>query len=601
MKKTSLIILIILFILPFSLFAQYGEDTKYRFGESYEMSGDYENASRIYKELFDQNPRRQYFDALLRTYISLNKYKEIYEIGVKFFEKNKYPEIYIGLGELAWRLGNFAEAEIYWNDAIANYKTNDSLYLKLAGLYSQLRLVEKAINTLKIGRTNLNSINLFTDELIRLYIASGNYLDGTDEVLKLFNRDKDLSYSQGRLYALMTNKKGEEYIVNKLKEEAEKNNNNIYYQQLYSFFLRTVGDLKEALRLTIRIDDLKNSQGREILYFADRSRRDGEYDIAMEAYEVLMDRGESFKYFSSALFGFAQSLESKMKSENKFDEQTVNDVISRYRSIISKYPNESKAAESKYGIALLSFYQLNDTESAIKELEEIIKKFPNLTVTASAYNLLGEIYVFKNNLEKAAEYFVNVEQKFNRQHTSGEYSKAIYRLAQILFYRGMTDSASVIYQKVAADPNSDAANDALDKVVLIEKNKQFTLALKQFSEAELLEEQKKTEEAKNKYEEVIATATGEDIAQYAAIKIAEIVFKEKKFDETRDVLNDLLKSSPETIYADIAYMIIGDTFREQGNKEDAIQNYSIILSNYPRSIYLKDARIKIRKLRNENT
>jgi TolA-binding protein len=56
---------------------------------------------------------------------------------------------------------------------------------------------------------------------------------------------------------------------------------------------------------------------------------------------------------------------------------------------------------------------------------------------------------------------------------------------------------------------------------------------------------------------------------------------------------------PESIYADQALMLLGDSFAADGRKDDAIFTYTDLLTRFKNSIYLQQARDKIRRLRGD--
>lgn len=595
MKYTIIIVLLV-----FCSALVFSQGDKYRLAESYEKSGDLKNASRIYYELYEENTRDDdYFKAVVRTYNAMNRFGELKDIIEKRLESIKSPEMYTLYGELLWKSGDNQNANQAWENALTKFHPSYESFSMVAESQSRLRLVDKAIATLKRARKELEDPTAFSNELSQLYIVQGNYQDGTEEILNFFYEHKQLAYTQGRLYALMINEKASDYIMNRIKQEADKQNNNIMVQELYSFFLRAVNNFEEALKIIVRIDDLRKSAGRDILYFADRSRQDEQFQIALKAYSILIDQGKSNRYFTSALYGYAKTLERQLLTQQNIEKGEVEKIIKRYGSIVDEYPDLPEAANSMYQIALLQHEYLAKSNDAIKELNQLIRKFPNLIVTASALNLLGDIYLYQDNFSDSEKAFSTVKNRFNKANSNTQYDYALFKLAELMYFQGNIDSAKTLFMDLSTKSGSDAANDALEKIVIIEKNKTLTAALKSFAMAELKEFQKKYPESIDLYKDSYDKSQGEDLAEQCLIRAAKIEFRIARYADAVTTANLLISKNPDSIYGDAAYLLTGNSYMMEGKKADAIESFKSILTKYPNSIYLQEARKKIRILRDD--
>jgi len=432
-----------------------------------------------------------------------------------------------------------------------------------------------------------------------LYIATGNYQDGTDEILNYFYEHQQISFAQGRLHALMISQKSSEYIINRLKQEADSHDGDVLVQELYAYFLRTIGNFDEALRVTIRIDNLKKAEGREIYYFAERSRQDDQFDIALKAYENLIKQGRKNRLFNSALLGYAKTLESKLISESKFSKLEIQGVINRYREIIEEEEHSPEAQNSRYQIALLYYKYLNDNTNALNEVNKLLKGRYNNILMAMAGNLKGDIYLSQDKLDEAAESYKYSKMLLSSNPTVSYFDYAEYKIAEIEYFKGNIDSSKVMFQDIANKTISDDANDALEKITLLEKNKQFTGALQTFSKAQLRETQARYQEAKELYLQAANQAPGEDISEYATVLASNIDLVTSNYPSLRQNLEKLLTANPETIYGDWCYYLIARSYLAEKNKDAAIQNFTNILVRYPRSTYVQEARKSIRELRED--
>ncbi|MGA2298246.1 MAG: tetratricopeptide repeat protein [FCB group bacterium] len=582
------------------IFAQNVNDQKYRLAESYENAGDYASASRIYLELYNSNPQSdQYFNGVVRVFKAQNKFSGLVEIIEKRLESFKSSENYSLLGEMLWKTGSFDSANTAWDNAIKYSPQIVNSYSEVAHSQISLQLFDKAIKTLVQGRKALKNDNIFSDELSQLYISTGDYALGTQEVLKLFAFQKNLPFAQGRLSALMVSKDANVHINKILQDEVSSNSSDIQYLRLYAWFLRAMKNPEKALEIYQKIDDLTGGIGLELYRYASDCRVDGEYDMALKAFELVIAKEKASPYFLSALYGFARTMESKSQVQSKFTQDELDNIIKRYKQIISDYPNEMTAGEARYRIAVLALEQMNDRDMAIDELNQVIKQFPYNELAANSSLLLASIKTMQDKLDEAYKIYDNVVKTYSR-YAAQEAEKATYKMAEIEYFRGNIDSSMTLFTKISVNTSSDVANDALNKILLIEQNKQYTKALPIYAKAELRELQGKPDEANDLFKQVSETTEGTDIAERSIINSAKIFFKKSDYINAMKLLQSLLEKNPETIYGDKICLFIGDIYTAEKNIDSALKIYTELITKYPRSIYLQEAREKIIKLRAMN-
>lgn len=581
-------------------FAQSSTEQKFQLAQVYEKNGDFENASRLYYEIYKITPKNgRYYDGVVRSYKALHQYSSLLSIIQEHLKIEHTADVVILAGELYWRTGKTDDANNAWKEALEMPPKNPESYIDVAESQSLLMLFDKAISTLENGQKIFGDTFSFSEKLIPLYIAAGDYVKGVDEILGVFESDKNLPIAQGRLSALMAGKDAKKYIEKELEKKTSKYDNDQFYLRLYGWFLKSV-DPDKALNIFKKLDDITGGLGTEISRFANDSKQDGNYDIALKAYDLVIAKGKNTPHFLTSLFGFARTLEYKIQENPKISKETIEKIIARYRQIVKEYSYDLTAADSRMRIAQLSLDYLNDKESAKEELQAIIKQFPQQMVTASALNLFGSIMMMENKMEDAGQAFAQVINKYKR-NAPLEVDRASYLLAQIQYFSGNIDSSFTLFTNVSENTGSDIANDALNKIILIDQNKQFTEGLKLFAQAEYKEWQKDTVQALKLYQDVTAIASGSDLAEQSVIRQAKIEFQSSDYTQVRKILSEFLAKYPDTIYGDIAHLLIGDSYLSENNTDDAVKYYTQLIVKYPRSIYLQEAREKIRKIRTKNS
>ncbi|MFA7626087.1 MAG: tetratricopeptide repeat protein [Candidatus Kapaibacterium sp.] len=593
--------LLIILVTAVHLFGQNVNEQKFRLAESFESNGDFYGAVRLYSELMKDVPNNtEYFNGYVRSMKALSNYSELLDEVNKRIQNSETLEILDLHAELCWRTGQPGESDKSWEKALSKYSDSQRTYLTISQTQINLRLFEKAINTLLKGRSNIGDPRLFNDPLIKLYIATGDYRSGTDEIVNLLNNDYNLPQAQGRLFALMINDEAREYVGSELKNASENKSDNIVYQEAYAWFLRTTGSLDEALKIIEKIDKLKRTNGLEILNFASSAVRDGEYDIAVKAYKIIIDYGKQNPYHASALFGFTRALEQKFaSSKDNIDKKAAAEIIESYNKIIQDFPRSGNAADSRLRLSMIYSDILKDNHKAINELDKLIKEFPSSQYAVSAYLELGDLLIINNELDKAEMSF-NKVRELHRFATAQQKDRAMYMSALLVYFSGEIEKAVQSFEILALNPDTDIANDILNKLFIINSDKEKIAAQRLYAQAELKEFQGRSDEALKHLYECAELAEGSPLGENALFKSAEICFKTAQYIECRKLISNLNEKYPESKLMDRRVMLLADSYYNEANFGEALKFYTELITKYPESIFLQEARKKIRIIRKDN-
>jgi tetratricopeptide (TPR) repeat protein len=522
-----------------------------------------------------------------------DKYSALIPFVEKHIANSPTSANYILLGELYWRDGQPEKADKAWEDAISTGKNSQDTYANLAITQISLRLFQKAIDTYKAARDNLDAPDIFANRLSQLYSINGDYKNGTREVLKLFSQTQNIALAEGRIAALNVNPEAEKYIYAILKEKAE--SDDINYKRLFAWYLTSLGKNEEALELYKQIDNKINSRGREVYNFALNAANDGNYDIALLGLQWVIAKGKNSPFTVSALFKLAKTTEMKFDQAGKLDEKTAESIIKEYRSVIKEYPQTSTAQECKYNIALL-YKRIGKLDKALVELSELINTNRYSTQRVSAVLLQGNIYFMKDETEKAILSYKEIVELYKRFDKI--YDQALYSLAEIEYFNGNFDSATVHFTDLILHSESDVANDALEKVSLIEANKNMNKALALYAKAEKAEKQAKYDIAEDLFLEAAKAAKPENLFELSLIKAADLEYNAGNKENAKSYFEKILKEKPDGIHNDYCMFRIGEIYFTENRYDEAVEQFTNLLKEHPKSIYNEKARDYIRKIRN---
>ncbi|HAW08897.1 MAG TPA: hypothetical protein DCW42_06990, partial [Bacteroidetes bacterium] len=492
----------ILLIIPVIAFSQNIEQRQFELAKSYERGGDLKSAESIYQQLTNSNKTNQiYIDNYVRILFLQNKYTDLLE-----FLEDRIKIVpnflnYTYLGQAYWLKGDIAKANETWTKSLELAKTRDD-YIILSQTFIYLKLYDRARDALLQARNQQNSKNLFSEELVKIYILLGDYEKCINEIIDNLLISQNLSLAQGQLYALMLNETAKPIIKSALDRAISKTNENPYILYAYIWYARNINDFDKALEITLKIDKIYNSNYAEVLKFANISSADGQYDIAIKAYSLIIEQGKKNPNTPSALYGFANALEQKFLANKALSPENITQLTSLYNQIIKDYPNTQQEMDAYISLANINANYLHNNKKAIEYLSKVSKKQGLSNKYIEAQLQLAELYLKEKDIAKSIAIYkdiIDISGQIRRNEFVNYADQAKFNMAKCYYFQGKIDTTKAILAEIKVDPNSAIANDLLELSAFITQNENMILALKTYSEAQYLEFQNAQAEAIEKY------------------------------------------------------------------------------------------------------
>ncbi|MFN9776409.1 MAG: tetratricopeptide repeat protein [Candidatus Kapaibacterium sp.] len=560
---------------------------------SYEQSGDYRSAARLWQSLYDEDPKsEEYFGGVCRTLKALDNMQSLKDIVEKRLLTIRSVSTLTVYGQLQWNSGKEDDADKAWSEALKKSAVTERSFLEMAKAQIEVRAVAKAIETLERGRTALRKPEVFADDLAKLYATNGNITRSLEQVLLVFDRSSQLQYAQGRISALMTDDSAARIVQSLMKKEYDsRGSENIAFARLYEWFLRESKKPDEACAIVEDIDKRLNARGRELVNFAETMRADGNYETAMRAFSAVMAMGKSSDVAQYAAFGFAACSESQ-SGDNASPERSA-EVVKLYRTIIRDYPRSSSAADAHLRIGSILERSGAASEEVKKEYRTVVRSYEAFPQAAIAMLALAKVSMADDSLDAAMNLLG--EALSMRGATQELMDEVQFQRGEILFFKGYMDSALSVYTTLAEQPESNFANDAIERMSIIRQCADDSLMLWNFAQAGRLRNRRRIDESLKLYDEIMLQRRNPDIAELACIKAAELCMGERRYAPARAYCEKLSTQWPESIYLDRAMVLSARSFRAEGNKAESKAQYEELLRSFPRSIFTQEARAALRQ------
>ena len=590
-------VLLMLAVLYMPVRAQDPMRDKLRLATTYERTGDMRSAARLYLELLDARASDMAaYEGVVRTLTALGQFTSLLPIIQQHEERVATAQASIQLAEVLWKLGRKEDAGSAWEKAADRAGDDEEAWATVAESQAAAVASALAATSFQKARSRSDDANAYASQLCALYIALGRLEQGAAEALKDYQASGDLLRTQGRLGAIMASAEGRAIIRQLLDDDDDMPS--IERSRLRQWYLREMRDWPAALKITIDIDKRSKAAGQEALTFGDGARKEGAYDVALQAYEYALGIAPNEQRRLTAIYSYARTLDVKFRSGKSFDPSDARRIIDRYAAIVRDYPTNWYASNALFQMALLEIDVLNNIDAGRDHLQRLTNQYAGTPAAAEGAIRLAQLYIGLEQFD-IADQILRTLQRTSSSETQSQRDLALVIRGDLAAWRDQLDSAQALYAEVAAKPGSTAANDALDRLLIRQLAEQDSIAVATLRTADKLRATNKPDLAAQRYEQAAASARDAELRDRCRFSAAEQYVALKQDSVALTMLEPLLVEIPETIFGDRALWLKADIAVRRSDVPAAIDALTILLVQYPRSIMLPEARERLRSLRGD--
>lgn len=598
----------------------------------FERAGHYEQAVELCEQLYAQKPGDR---LLVSTLSRLYRQVDAVELAAKLSDwlKNRPNDQYLHqwLGEAYLRTGekDKAHKQFQW---VLDHNTDDrDIYSRIASSYSANSMIDEAIDTYRKGRVSQNDPTVYALEMAQLFSVQQQYDRATTEYMNWLTTQKSQwSYVEQRLLLMLTDlEKGsidssqvaeaKQNILEAAREVVAQNDSNEALQRVLGDLYVEVGRDQQAFLAYSRIEELVPQDGKTLLDFGDHCRSRKRFDTAIAAYQKLIDDYPKSRYLVTARFNLADTY----LAQNQYEA-----AIEIYHRIEQAHARTTHAQLAEINIANVRLDYLNDPVGALTALENFVTQYPHSKYTDQARYRIGEAKLRLGRLEEAADIWCTFtadndmmqkavqlvlpgQPQSNIVKTkSGDVSlmgRAAYHCALTLMlkkdFSAGADAWDNYIKQYGAD---DLTNDALEWSFFLTQYAQLAPnQLSVYLDGYFLEIQHRYDEAIATYQLLVQLPDSPDdehkpaLTDYALLQMAALKRDQMVGFEQAAIydLQQIVAYYPESPLAPRAQMMIADIYAHNLlNYDQAILEYEFILTDFPNSIFVEEARRQIQML-----
>jgi outer membrane protein assembly factor BamD (BamD/ComL family)/lipopolysaccharide biosynthesis regulator YciM len=568
----------------------------------YARRGEYEKAAFIFDKLSnDQQTAPAVLPDYLATLQALKRYKDAEKLAKKAIKQHPEEGGYgVALGTLYTAAGDPAAAEKQYQRVLS--QLTPAQVAPVAAEFGRRELPAWAERTYLRGRELAKSNTEYAPQLIQLYTQSQEQDKLLAETLHLVERDEQqLPFVRNMLQNALHDEKDfdalEKILVAKVQAQPDQN----AYSELLLWLQVQRHDFAGALVQVRALDRRTNAQGSRVLSMAGIAQRNRDYATAIAACEYVVREYRTGPYYALARQLLLQAREAQVRDTYPVDPAQVQALAADYEKLLTELGRTPDAAPVMRQLANLYAFQLDNKPKAMALLQEVVA-MPRASadVVDEAKTTLGDLYLLKGEPWEATLLYSQVEKAHPEAPLGYE---AKLRNARLSYFAGDFKLAQSHLDILKEATTREIANDALQLSLLIQESTvedTLGLALKDYAAVEQLVFQNKIAPAEAGLDALLRKYPGHALQDDALFLKAKLQRRTGDYAAAVATLAQITGNPKYDVLSDDALFLTAEIQDENlKDKAQAQALYQQVLTKYPGSIYVAEARKRFRRLRGD--
>lgn len=578
--------------------------------EEYLSQGEVEKAKDQFEKLAKS---RQYIPRIHDSYFSLLLSEKDFNEAEKYLnsvlkQMDGSFRYAIDMGVLYRSMGEDDIASKYLDDLIDDIvKTEDANLRRnnvsiLAQMFFQKDFRDKAIRTYQKGREAFGSSDQFALDLATVYRVMNEKENMITEYLRFSkSQPRNVGFVKNSLQRYLTEPEDMDTLEIVLYDFIQEEAGNPIFNELLVWTHLQQKNFSAALRQARALDRRMENNGQNILEVGMIAFENDDFKSASQAFGYIISDFPDSPNQRLALRYSLLAEEEVIKTTYPVDTDAVRKLIVKY----NQYKEESRdifsAMEAQRRIALLQAFQLNEIDTAIATLQDLVSQpVGKHRVLAEAKMDLADIYLLDQQPWESILLYGQVERMF-KDEPLGYTAKL--KSAKLSYFKGEFELAQSHLDILKLATSREIANDALDLSILIKNNTVFDttdVVMQSYANVELMIFQNHQEEALVAMDSMLVAFEGHSISDEILFLKAQTLRELGHFEESLNSLKIIGEKYYYDILGDDALFLTGVILEEDVNKpQEAMTAYSDLLTKFQGSIYVAEARSRFRELRGD--
>lgn len=582
------------------------EGTDEQLAAWYMQNRDYEKAAYYYEKLFEKKPIDYYYSNLLNALLESEEGNKAEKLVRRQMKRNPLAYTYqVDMGYVYSKTGNQSKAEKEWDEAIDRLQPSTQQVNELATAFLTRDLQNRALETYRKGRKLLKNQYPFSFEIAGVLAKQNDKVGMINELLDVLLISESYTQQvQNHLSRQLMGSDDEEFrtlLHQELLRRSQKNSDKpIFYELLIWYFMQE-RDFGTALIHAKALDKRQKENGGRVYSLSRMAVESKNYEAAIKGYEYLIEKGENSSFYLNARIELLQALYRKITEIGRYTSEDLTNLRDQFQTTLSELGKKPNTAPLILELAHLYGFYLDDTETAVDLLDEIIA-MPGVkeSVVAETKMKLADILLIMGDIWEASLLYSQVDKAFKHDPIGDE---AKFRNAKLSYYTGDFKWAQAQLDVLKGSTSKLIANDALQLSLLITDNSTVdtnTTPLMMFARAELLSYRNQDEAALTTLDSINQYFPGHELGDDILFRKAKIMEKKQEFKKAAEFYENVMNGYSYDILGDDAMFRLSEMYEHIFNEpEKAKDLYQRILTDHPGSLYVIEARKRFRNLRGD--
>lgn len=598
MKKILVLLIVILSASP--LIAQLSPDEA--LAVQYFQTGEFDKAAVIYEKLFNRTKNPGYYDPLFTCLLKTKKYDEAEELARKLLKAQAGNYTYaVDIGRIHQERGEQEKATEWFNKLIRELPANEFAIKDLAITFYRAEAYDFSIRALLNGRKLINDESAFSYDLLSLYRYRKDKPNLIQEYLVLLNSNPEvLRQAQNVLAAILEDKADYDFLKIALLRRLQKDPQNVAYTEFLTWQYIQQKEFDMALRQTFALDRRLKEDGERVFELSRMLMANLAYEPAIEALNFLVAKGEESEYYIPAKVDLLDA-KTRQLTANKFTKTELLALEKDYLSLLTEFGRSPSTSFAIRKLANLQAFYLQKPIEAAEQLAKMIE-LPGIPpmVLAQSKLELGDIYILTGEVWEAVLLYGQVEKQFSNEPYGQE---AKFKSAKLSYFQGDYVWSKAQLDILKSSTSQLIANDALNLSLLISDNLQNendTAALRKYSYADLLIFKNESDKALALLDSLNLLYPGNSLADDILMAKSKIFLKNNETDKALVQLQEIAAKYGSDLWGDDAIFMLADLYENKlSQPTKALELYQKIITDFPGSLYVIEARKRFRLLRGD--
>ena len=571
--------------------------------KDYARRGEPEKAVFLLERLSaEQQTSPELFPLYVQALTDLKRYKDAEKLAKKAIKLHPDDATYgVALGGALQAAGDAAAADKQWQRVVNQLFTNQ--VGPVAADFSRRSLPAWAEKTYLRGRALARNETEYGPQLIQLYTQTQQQDKLLAETLRLVQQDEQqLPYVRNMLQNALKEEKDFDALEKQLLSAVQQHPEQAAYAELLLWLQVQRHDFVGALMQARALDRRGHTQGSRVLDVAAIAQQNKDFESALVGYDYVLKEYRTGPLYNVARQGRLSAREDQVRSTYPVDQAQVRALAAEYEQLLAEFGRAPEAAQVRRRLADLYAFQLGDQAKAMGLLQAVVDQPQAPTGSVDEAKLtLGDLYLLRAEPWEATLLYSQVEKT---EHDTPLGYEAKLRNARLSYFTGDFKLAQSHLDILKEATTREIANDAMQLSLLIATNTvedTLGLALKDYAAAEQFVFQNKLPAAVAGLDALLAKYPGHSLSDNAYYLKAQLQRRMGDFPAATATLDHLLAGPANGVLSDDALFLLA-RIQEEDLKDlpKAQALYEQVLTKYPGSIYVAEARKRFRKLRGES-